>query len=286
MRKRLGRIRVCLCACIVCALSSCGWMEQQRKQAVVAECCGNTLTLGEIDALTRGVKPEDSARIADEYIQKWAMDALVYDKAIGAVDKRIESMVEDYRRELYIHEYEKQLVNQRMPQLIEDTLVLQYYEAYKQQLLLSEMILKGMLVIVPNGAPNLPELRTCMKNIGESDSMEWIEKYIYQYGVGYEFFVEDWKELSEVAMCLPIDKRELDRMVRQKRQIELQDSVNIYLLQVENSYSGGMVMPLDFARKEIEQMILAQRMIDFLNDSRLDLYNKALKSGILKRYED
>jgi hypothetical protein len=260
-------------------------MEQQRKQAVVAECCGQTLTIGEIDALTRGMMPEDSIRVAEEYIRKWAMEMLVYDKAIGVTDKRIESMVEDYRRELYVHEYEKQLVNQRMPQLIEDTLVLQYYEAYQQQLLLPEMILKGMLVIVPNGAPNMPELRTQMKITGESEAMEWIEKYIYQYGVGYEFFVEDWKELPEVAMCMPADKRELDKMIRQKMQVELQDSVNTYLLQVVDAYQAGTVMPLDYARKEIEQMILAQRMIDFLNDSRKDLYNKALKSGTLKRYE-
>ena len=285
MRKRFGWIQLTVCTWMMCALLSCGWMEQQRKQAVVAECCGQTLTIGEIDALTRGMMPEDSIRVAEEYIRKWAMEILVYDKAIGVTDKRIESMVDDYRRELYVHEYEKQLVNQRMPQLIEDTLVLQYYEAYQQQLLLPEMILKGMLVIVPNGAPNMPELRTQMKTTGESEAMEWIEKYIYQYGVGYEFFVEDWKELPEVAMCMPADKRELDKMIRQKKQVELQDSVNTYLLQVVDAYQAGTVMPLDYARKEIEQMILAQRMIDFLNDSRKDLYNKALKSGTLKRYE-
>ncbi len=271
-----------LCLLMVC---SCAHVRKGRAKDVVAECCGKILTIGEIDQLTYGFTGEDSARMAEEYIRNWAIELLMYDNAHRATNRQIEELVADYRRSLYMHEYEQLLVAQRMPQMIEDSLVLAFYETHKSQLSLREMILKGALVVIPNGAPNVADLKRNLQHLDDAESLEWIEKYVYQYGVGYELFVEDWKMQEEVLGCIPLEKQELEKLLRKNRQVEVQDSINTYLLEVMDYHLAGSVMPLEYARKDIEKNILGARRVDFLKDARNELYDKSLKNGKLVRYE-
>ena len=182
-------------------------------------------------------------------------------------------------------EYEQLLVAQRMPQMIEDSLVHAFYETHKSQLSLREMILKGALVVIPNGAPNVAELKRNLQHLDDAESLEWIEKYVYQYGVGYELFVEDWKLQEEVLDYIPLEEQELEKLLRKNRQVEVQDSINTYLLEVMDYHLAGSVMPLEYARKDIEKNILGARRVDFLEDARNELYDKSLKNGKLVRYE-
>ena len=271
-----------VCTAIVCA---CGFLGKERGRNVVAECCGQTLTVEDIAQLTKGYSGADSARIAEEYIQDWAVELLMYETSHRVSNRKIEELVADYRRSLYMHEYEQLLVAQRMPLMIEDTLISAFYETHRQQLILREMILKGALVVVPNGAPNMGDLRKHLGKLDDLESLEWIEKYVYQYGVGYELFVEDWKLCEEVLDCMPLEKTELSKLVRKNKQVELQDSINTYMLEVVDYYPAGGVMPLDYARKDIEMNILRTRRTEFLDSMRNELYDKSIKNGKLKRYE-
>lgn len=271
-----------VCTAIVCA---CGFLGKERGRNIVAECCGQTLTVEDIAQLTKGYSGADSARIAEEYIQDWAVELLMYETSHRVSNRKIEELVADYRRSLYMHEYEQLLVAQRMPLMIEDTLISAFYETHRQQLILREMILKGALVVVPNGAPNMGDLRKHLGKLDDSESLEWIEKYVYQYGVGYELFVEDWKLCEEVLDCMPLEKTELSKLVRKNKQVELQDSINTYMLEVVDYYPAGGVMPLDYARKDIEMNILRTRRTEFLDSMRNELYDKSIKNGKLKRYE-
>ena len=279
----VGRgVMLLVCATMVCA---CGLLGNERGRDIVAECCGQTLTMEQITQMTKGYSGADSARIAEEYIQDWAVELLMYETSHRVSNRKIEALVADYRRSLYMHEYEQLLVAQRMPLIIEDTLITAFYEAHRQQLILREMILKGALVVVPNGAPNMADLRKHLGKLDDPESLEWIEKYVYQYGVGYELFVEDWKLCEEVIDYMPLEKAELTKLVRKNKQVELQDSINTYMLEVLDYYPAGGVMPLDYARKDIETNILRTRRVNFLDSMRNELYDKSLKNGKLKRYE-
>ena len=57
------------CATMVCA---CGLLGNERGRDIVAECCGQTLTMEQITQMPKGYSGADSARIAEEYIQDWA----------------------------------------------------------------------------------------------------------------------------------------------------------------------------------------------------------------------
>ena len=273
---------------IVCAtlLNACSSFEQKRSSGVVAEYNGKVITKAEIDVLTAGMTSEDSLRVVEHYIQQWAIDMIEYDIAKDKVSKEIERLVEDYRRSLYIHEYEKRLIAQRMPQEVEDTLVQEFYLEHISHFILPETIVKGILLVVPNGAPDMDQLRKRIVEPTSEENIEWIEKFAYKYATGYELFLEQWQTTSQVILRMPFEQDNLNTRLKQKRQVEMQDSINTYLLQVTDMYQKGQNMPIDYARPEIEKVILRQRQVDFLLQEKQGLYNKAFKEGKVKRYEN
>lgn len=271
---------------LVCVLYGCSLFEQKRHSGVVAEYKGKTLTYEEVQRQTIGMSTEDSARVAEQYVYQWAINLLEYDVAKDKLNKDIERMVEDYRRSLYIHEYEQYLIAQRMSKEVEDTIIKEFYDLHSHHFVLREAIVKGVLLVVPNGAPNMDLLRKNIQHPEEEENIEWIEKFAYQYATGYELFLDDWKTVSQIILRMPFEKDDLNKQLKATRQIELQDSINTYLLQVTDLYQANQPMPIEYARPEIEKIMLAQRQVNFIQQERIGLYEKAIKEGILKRYEE
>ena len=267
-------------------LNSCHLFEERRLSGSVAEYNGKTITFGELRSITAGLSPDDSARVAELYIRQWAINLIEYDIAKDQSNKAIEQLVEDYRRSLYLHEYEEQLIAQRMPRIVEDTLIQAFYDLHHEHLVLPETILQGLLLVVPIGAPNMDILRKKIQLPSDEENIEWLEKFAYQYAVGYELFLEEWKTTNDILVYMPFKQDNLEKQLKTKRQIELQDSVNVYLLQVTDMHHQGSQMPLSYAKKEIEDILLRQRQVQFLQHEREQLYEEAIKQGKLRLYEE
>lgn len=270
---------------VLTLLVGCDRLDIKRLQGVVAECNGESLLATEIEALTLGLSAEDSAQVAEQYVHQWAINLLMKDVIRGNQNKEIERLVAEYRRSLYQHEWEQHLVARRMSQHVEDSVVLAYYEANKHHFVLRETILRGVLLVVPNGAPSMDQLKRYIVEPQDEEHIEWVEKYAYQYASGYELFLDEWKTANQILLRMPFEEDNLQKQLKQQRQITMQDSLNNYILQVVDVYVKGDQMPIDYARKEIEKIILSQRQVDFIESERENLYNNAIQSGKLKRYE-
>lgn len=277
--------KIAVLCLVISGLTACQLYEEKRMVGTVAEYNGKSITMDEIQRLTVGLSAEDSARVAEQYIRQWAMGLIEYDIAKDKTNKNIERLVEDYRRSLYLHEYEEKLIAQRMPQMVEDTEIQAFYDLHSKQLILPETIVRGLLLVVPNKAPNMNDLRKRMQQ-PEEENLEYIEKFAYQYASGYELFLENWKNMSEIIVLMPFEQDDLNKQLKTKRQIEVQDSVNTYILQVTDMHLKGEQKPLTYARQEIETILLRQRQVEFLEKERYLLYEKALKEGKLKLYEN
>lgn len=269
-----------------CICSACQLFEEKRKLGTLAEYNGKTITQEQINILTTGLTPQDSINVTKQYIQQWATSLIEYDIAKDQINKNIEQLVEDYRRSLYLHEYETKLISQRMPRNVEDTLVQTFYNTHRHQLILTETIIQGLLLVVPNQAPKLDELKKKIQQPELEENIEWIEKFAYQYATGYELFTDEWKTTSDIIVLMPLEQDNLDKQLKNKRQIEIQDSINTYLLQVTDLHMKGDEKPITYARKEIEEILLRKRQVEFIQQERNKLYNKAIETGKLKLYEN
>lgn len=257
-------------------------LMKKRPSGVIAEANGQYLymrQLNEATAVARNV--EDSAHIADNFIEQWATDVLLYDVANNH-DDVIEEEVERYRRELYVHSYEQQLIEEHMPKEVDDETLQQFYDTHKGQFVLSEPILKGLLLIVPVDAPRIEDLRTNVKRLGEND-LESIEKYAYNYSKGYELFLDNWCTASMIMTRMPLLEPSWQNKLSQKMYYEYNDGIYIYILKSTEFYGVGQTMPVDYAREEIQKVIINERKVQFILSERHKLYENALKRGTVKK---
>lgn len=266
--------------CLVLAgflLVGCQALEKQQQSGATVEVNGKYLYQSTLDSLTLGLNSEDSLRVAQQYISQWAKDILLFD-AVKTGNTNIEidaleRMVSDYRRALYIHAYESFLVERNMPKNVSDSLVEQIYTQMPDRFQLNESIIKGILVIVPNDAPNTTKLRKWIAD----ESLDDIEKYVYQNASGYELFADRWMTTTDMLTQMPIERGDWENKLKSKNQIEVSDSLKTYILKVTDKHLRGSQMPIEYARPEIEKYILGNRQVEFLQQERERLYNEAIQ---------
>ena len=152
-------------------LSSCNFISR-HSDGVVAEVNGHLLYQIDLESITSSAtSPEDSAQRARDFIEQWATDILVYDEAKKLNTDRIEMLVEDYRRSLYIYEYEQHLVNKQMSHDVQDSTITLFYEQTKHHYILQDHIFKGILLVLPHSTPQLDQLKKWLNALNE-DNMD------------------------------------------------------------------------------------------------------------------
>ena len=276
--KKLGIIG-CIAAGLL--LGSCTALEKQQKVGAAVEVNGQYLYRSTLDSLTVGLSSEDSLRMVQQYISQWTKDVLEYDKAKARTKSDLEKLVEEYRRALYVQAYEQQLIERHMPKAVPDSVVTQVYEQMPNRFLLDESIVKGILVVVPKDARDIAKLRGWMAK----EKLDEIEKYAYQNASGYELFADKWLTTTDLLAHIPAERAEMENMLKVKNQIEVTDSLKTYVLQVTEKHLRGEQMPMEYARPEIEKIVLYERQVDFLNKEREKLYNEAIQDQKIKFYE-
>lgn len=263
-----------MCSCVV--------FEKKQQEGAAVELNGHYIYRSTLDALTVGLSSEDSLRVTQQFISQWAKDILMYDNAVGSqsssAQEDIERMVEEYRRALYLQAYEEHLIERRMSKTVPDSTVMQVYETMPERFVLDESIVKGILVVVPNDAPNIAKLRQWMSK----EALDNIEKYAYQNATGYDLFNDRWLTSSDLMTHMPVERKELETALKNKNQIEIADTLKTYILQVTDKYLMGARMPIEVARPKIEKMVLSERQVEFIQRERERLYNEAVRERKIK----
>ncbi len=262
-------------------LCGCTALEKKQQAGAAVELKGHYLYRSTLDSLTLGLSPEDSTRVEQQYTSQWAKDILLYENAKSRTNSAIERLVEDYRRTLYTHAYEEYLVERRMPKGVADSTVEQMYRHMPDRFVLDESIVKGMLVVVPSDARKIDKLRGWLAR----QEMDAIEKYAYQNAKSYELFDDQWRTTTELLNLIPLDRTEIENRLKSQNQIETSDSLRTYILQVVDKHLKGERMPMDYARPQIEKIVLNQRQVEFLQKERERLYNEAIQDGTIKFYK-
>ena len=145
----------------------------------ILEVVGRFLYLDQIqDIIPTDISKEDSTQIAESYIRKWVTDVLLYENAKRNVSNKseIDLLIEDYRKSLTIQQYQQKLIDQRLPKEPSKSEMNDFYESFKDEFVLRENIIKGILLIVPKNAPKLANDRTWVQP-GNTKALENIEKY-------------------------------------------------------------------------------------------------------------
>lgn len=280
MKRKHINILAAVCM-LLFGMSGCNLLQRDAKEGAVVQIGNHYLYQSDLDAVTQhAATPEDSARYAEQFIRRWATDVLQYQEGKNHSTPEIEALVEDYRRSLYVAEYERYIVEKRMSKVVSDAEADTFYVHHPERFVLQQNILQGALVVIPQDAPSQDELKKRLTDLSDEENLEYIEKYAYQYATGYELFTEQWRTGNQILLRMPSNKWQ--KTLAAGKQYAEQDSTSLYLLQVTDCRLAGEAMPVDYARQTIEKMILAERRVTFLQEQRQELYDDAVRYGKVK----
>lgn len=235
------------------------------------------------EAMPEGLSPADSAEFAERYMHRWINDELLYEVARKNVPdlERIDALVERYRRDLVIFEYRKRLLSERADKEIDEQEMLDYYEKNSNMFRLREAILKGLFLKVPENAPNIGQLKKWYCS-PKPDGVEKIEKYALKNVVIYDYFYDRWVPFEAIVSNIPYEFGDPETFLKSHHKLEFNKNGYWYLLNITEYKAPGEVMPYDFAKTQIQEILANSYRLDFNRELEENLYNDAEKSGEIK----
>lgn len=266
-------------------LASCGGDEAPRKTEddVLVSVGDSTLTLREVLAdIPSGISPEDSTELFHAIVDNWVRDLVLYRVAVKNVPDldRIERLVNDSRNNLIITSYLRQM-EESGEHIVSEAEIRKYYDSHKEELVLEQPLVKGVILKVPETDENLPRLRKWMAS-SSGEAIDNIEKHGLKQASQYEYFLDTWQEWNTVADQIPYKFFDADAFVSDTRDFETTYGGSTYILHISDYLRSGAGMPYDYAREKISAMLLNAEMSTYRSSLIKALLKKEMENGTLK----
>lgn len=264
-------------------LGGCSSSSRSKTNAADALVTVNGESLYEEDlrkAMPIGLHGADSTRFADAYIRNWVEDAVLFMQAEDNIprDVKVDELVASYRRSLIMHVYQEELVRQKLDKELSDADMQSYYDAHKDLFRATRPYVKGLFLKVPSGSSQLGKVRTWYRN-PDGENLDRLEKFSVSSAVQFDYFADRWKPVSELSAKIPLAAlSSSDGYLKTNRNVEVRDTAYCYFLHVDEFVGTGEQLPFDVVKSEIKEMLINIKRVDFIRQTKKDLYERALKN--------
>ncbi|MCD8183835.1 MAG: peptidyl-prolyl cis-trans isomerase [Bacteroides sp.] len=276
----------CLGLLILLLCGACKEQHDHKGKTPLVELDGNFLYREDLETvLPDGLSKDDSLLFAEHYIQNWAEDILLYEKAQSNIPNsgEIDKLVENYRKALIMHAYQQALIDQRLSEEISETELNDYYTQHQELFKVDRPLMKGLFIKVPLTAPQLNDVRRWYKTENR-EAVEHLEKYSLQNAVKYEYFYDKWVQMADILDLMPLKMPDVGQYLDKNRHVELKDTAFYYFLNVGDFRGTGAQEPYEFARAKVKDMMLNMKQVEFMKQVKNDMYQQAEKRDKIKYY--
>ncbi|WP_430809771.1 MULTISPECIES: hypothetical protein [unclassified Carboxylicivirga] len=268
-------------------LSACNQSGDSINEEPLVKIGETILTKGMVyQAIPNNLTKEDSIIFTQDYINRWIRSELLLKKAelnLTPEEKDVAALLEEYRRSLLIHQYQQKLLQQKYSPLITGSEIQKYYTEMEDNFMLSEPIIKGVFVIVPQSAPNIDKLKELYRS-DEAEDLVRLEAYCFQNAHRYEVFLDHWLTMDNINKRLPEPINRPERFIRYNNHHETADSLYHYFLSIKEYKLSNELAPLDFVEGKIKAILLNKKRLKFIKQLETDLYEEALKNKSISFY--
>lgn len=222
----------------------------------------------------------DSATFMQNYVERWAIDVLFYQKATENVvsTDEIDRMVESYRKSLIQNLYQDRLITQQLIPTISDAEVLEFYNRERALFGLDEPYVKGFYVKMPVRAPKTRDVRNWCIRKGPDD-LEELEKLCSENEYEYMFFMEEWMPFDDLVHKMPLTEQQLMDRLLKNGTIEFKDGNSNYFVCADSILKRNDTKPIEMVSNEIKELLLNSKKANFIKQVKRYLYEDALSSG-------
>ena len=256
---------------------------------VVARVGQKKLYKSEVERFIPNMIPaEDSTRLAEQYINTWAMDLLYLDVAETQLSKEeldVTADLEDFRRSLLKYRYEQRYINDRLDTLITEDQIRQYYTAHADDFELKRPVLKVRFVDVMKDSPNFDAILKMMSS-KEYDDIQRADTLAKSTALRWFDSADTWMDAGELAKSFGLDwESMLSHLKGDMIRYEPEDRTDLMAAYVVEIQRKGTA-PLEFVSERIRDILMSARKHDLMNSLERDLLQDALESKKFVIYEN
>ena len=170
-----------LLALLVLFTVSCGLFQDNDSDRPLARVHEKYLYESDVVGLIKqGTSAEDSLNLVQGYIQGWVKQNLIIHLAelnLPDEKKNMQKQLEDYRNDLLIFAYEKELVRQKLDTSVSTKEIEQYYKENQGDFQLKDYIVRVMYVKLEKDPPQLENARKWLRSeerrVGKECRSRW-----------------------------------------------------------------------------------------------------------------
>lgn len=271
-------------------LAGCGdlWRKEPDNQPLAR--VGESYLYAEDvrDLLDKNLSPQDSAAFVSNLINTWATRQLLMSRAkINLPEERIEefeSLISDYRVELYTRAYKEALIAQISDTLVGDEELSEFYESEKENFKLQEKIVQLRFVELPLQFLNRDEVTERLRRF-EGEDLAFLDSVGVQFKK-LHFNDSLWVPVSRVIEeIVPLTYENEEEYLKNSQFFEMEDSTGVYLTRVVNVLKPNEIAPLSYIEPRIRQVLLNRRKMKHLRSLEADLMDEAIRQKEFEIYE-
>ncbi len=236
----------------------------------------------------KGLSNEDSLQWYSQFINNWAVDKLLFDFSKYNLEKNtqedLDLLVEQYRTDLYVNAYIEALVAREMDTIVSTEQAQSVYEENKSSFVLNEALIKLRYIKLKADYEGVREVKRRFSRFNPVD-----QAYLDSISIQFKsFFLNDsvWVRSEEVVQGISI-LRDRDRMdvLKKPNFVQLEDSIDLYLVQVNAVLARNEIAPLSYVMPTVRQIVLNQRKLNLVSELKKDVIKDALNNRTFEVYE-
>jgi hypothetical protein len=268
------------------SLVSCEYFTKEPTPDALVTLGEHYLDKDDIERLLpQNYTAQDSTRIVDAFVNKWATGHLLMDNAINNIEQErqeeLNKLVANYQVELYAQEYLGELTKQNMDTLISEAAIQSYFQERKEDFKLNEDLIQFRYV-------QLDPLNTDLQKItkwfhkGDVTSLIQIDSLKLSYR---SYFLNDsiWVKKTYLFDAMNVINPANEKFyIKENKTWKLEDSLGVYLVRFNKVLNRGDRAPLSYVRPTVKQVLLNKSKLAYIKKLEKDLLNDAITSDKLK----
>ena len=241
-----------------------------------------------IEIFPTGISEEDSVIFVKNRINNWAKEKLLFKKAlVNLGDKKqgdLNQLIESYKNELFSYAYQEKIVKSAMDTFISEQSVREYYNINKLNFKLNQEIINARYLKINSENYNLKDVVKRFKRFKQSDKI-FLDSISLQFS-SYYFNDSLWINKDVFFNKLPdINDRLKQNIVKNKLFYRLQDSLELYLINIKNYKLKNDIAPFDFIKSTLKQVLLNKKKLEFISKFENEIIEDALQQNEFEFYE-
>ena len=230
----------------------------------------------------------DSLQIANRLIDDWAEQLLYLKKAeinLNSTEKkRLDKLVRTYRNDLYVKTYKDMAIQSQLDSVVDQVEIQDYFEQNKANFRTNKDLLRGRYVRVRNENFNLSTIRRSLRRFNDLDKI-FLDSIALQFTT-YSMNDSIWVQASQFFNRLPsISERRYKNFLKNNTFFELQDSLEVYLVVVEEVVLRNDLAPLEYVTPTLKQILINKRKLELMRQFDREIIEEGLQQNTYEIYE-